>query len=166
MSNSLQPHGLYSSWNSPGQNTGVRSSSLFQGSSKPGTKPRSPALQVDSLPAEPPGKPNQSAATQQKLKKVKSIRCRRSYQPFFSMNLCYQMTLNERCEQPLSPHGMLTVSPFLVMRIPEVNHISQYKMVPKCLVFERENHQYFCIFSILIFHTNLSSCLKGNSNQQ
>ena len=31
MSNSLWPHGLYSSWNSPGQNTGVGSLSLFQG---------------------------------------------------------------------------------------------------------------------------------------
>ena len=28
---SLRPHGLYSSWNSPGQNTGVGSCSLFQG---------------------------------------------------------------------------------------------------------------------------------------
>ena len=37
----LQPHGLYSSWNSPGQNTGVGSLSLLQGifptqGSKPG----------------------------------------------------------------------------------------------------------------------------------
>ena len=31
MSNSLQPHGLYSSWNSPGQNTGMGSLSLLQG---------------------------------------------------------------------------------------------------------------------------------------
>ena len=31
MSNSLQPHGLYSSWNSPGQNTGVGSCSFLQG---------------------------------------------------------------------------------------------------------------------------------------
>ena len=31
VSNSLQPHGLYSPWNSPGQNTGVGSLSLFQG---------------------------------------------------------------------------------------------------------------------------------------
>ena len=30
MSNSLQPHGLYSPWNSPGQNTGVVSLSLLQ----------------------------------------------------------------------------------------------------------------------------------------
>ena len=30
MSNSLQPHGLYSVWNSPGQNTGVGSCSLLQ----------------------------------------------------------------------------------------------------------------------------------------
>ena len=32
MSNSLRPHGLYSPWNSPGQNTGVGSLSLLQGS--------------------------------------------------------------------------------------------------------------------------------------
>ena len=31
MSNSFQPHGLYSPWNSPGQNTGVGSLSLLQG---------------------------------------------------------------------------------------------------------------------------------------
>ena len=31
VSNSLQPHGLYSSWNSPGQNTGMGSRSLLQG---------------------------------------------------------------------------------------------------------------------------------------
>ena len=30
MSNSLQPHGLYGPWNSPGQNTGVGSCSLLQ----------------------------------------------------------------------------------------------------------------------------------------
>ena len=31
MSDSLQPHGLYRPWNSPGQNTGVGSLSLIQG---------------------------------------------------------------------------------------------------------------------------------------
>ena len=31
VSNSLWPHGLYSPWNSPGQNTGVGCLSLFQG---------------------------------------------------------------------------------------------------------------------------------------
>jgi len=31
VSDSLRPHGLYSSWNSPGQNTGVGSRSLLQG---------------------------------------------------------------------------------------------------------------------------------------
>ena len=31
VSDSLQPHGLYSPWNSPGQNTGVGSHSLLQG---------------------------------------------------------------------------------------------------------------------------------------
>ena len=46
-------HGLYSPGNSPGQNTGVGSLSL----PNPGIKPRSPALQADSLAAEPQGKP-------------------------------------------------------------------------------------------------------------
>ena len=50
MSDSSQPHGLYSLWNSPGQNVGMSSLSLLQG-----IKPRSPTLQVDSLPTEPQG---------------------------------------------------------------------------------------------------------------
>ena len=79
MSDSLQPHGLYSPWNSPGQSTGVGNLSLLQGifptqglnpglphyrqilyqpSHKgPGIEPGSPALQVDSLPTELSGKP-------------------------------------------------------------------------------------------------------------
>ena len=35
MSNSLRPHGLYSPWDSPGQNTGVGSLSFSRGSSQP-----------------------------------------------------------------------------------------------------------------------------------
>ena len=31
MSDSLRPHGLYSPWNSPGQNTGISSLSILQG---------------------------------------------------------------------------------------------------------------------------------------
>ena len=58
VSNSLQHQGLYGPWNSPGQNTGVGSLSLLQGNlPNPGIKPRSPALQADSLPAEPQGEP-------------------------------------------------------------------------------------------------------------
>ena len=54
MSHSLRPHGLYSPWNSPVQNTGVGSLSLLQwGLPNPGIEPRSPAMQADSLPAEP-----------------------------------------------------------------------------------------------------------------
>ena len=48
----LQPHRLYSPWNSPGQ--------PFPSSGdlpNPGIEPRSPSLLVDSLPTEPPGKP-------------------------------------------------------------------------------------------------------------
>ena len=56
---SLQPYGLFSQWNSPGQNTGVGSLSLLQGiiPTQGSNELRSPALQVGFLPAEPQGKP-------------------------------------------------------------------------------------------------------------
>ena len=58
MSDSLRCRGLYSPWNSPGQNTGVGSFSLSPGDlPNPRIEPRSPALQVDSLPAEQQRKP-------------------------------------------------------------------------------------------------------------
>ena len=54
MHDSLQPYGLYSPWCSPGQNTGVGSLFLLQGNlPNSEIKPRSSALQVDSLPAKP-----------------------------------------------------------------------------------------------------------------
>ena len=56
-SNSLLPYGLYSPWNSPGQNTGEGSCSSPGDLPNPGIEPRSPALQADSLPAEPQEKP-------------------------------------------------------------------------------------------------------------
>ena len=46
MSDSLRPHGLYTAWNSPGQNTGVDSLSLPPGDLHPGIEPRSPTLQL------------------------------------------------------------------------------------------------------------------------
>ena len=51
----LQPHGLHRPWNSPGQNTGVGICSLLQGIFPP--QGLNLELQVDSLPAEPQGKP-------------------------------------------------------------------------------------------------------------
>ena len=45
-------------WNSPGKNTGAGSHSLLQGIFPiQGSNPGPPALQEDSLPSEPPGKP-------------------------------------------------------------------------------------------------------------
>ena len=53
----LWPYKLLCPWNSPGKNTGVGCHSLLQGDlPNPGIKPRSPALQADSLPSEPIGK--------------------------------------------------------------------------------------------------------------
>ena len=43
---------------SPGKNIGVAYLAFLQGIFPSGIKPRSPALQVNSLPSEPPGKPN------------------------------------------------------------------------------------------------------------
>ena len=58
MFDSLRPHGLNSPWSSPGQTTEVGSLSLLQGIfPTQGLEPRSSTLQVDSLPAEPQGKP-------------------------------------------------------------------------------------------------------------
>ena len=58
VSNSLHPHGLYSPWNSSGQDTRVGSLSLLQGNlPNPGVEPRSPTLWADSLPGESQKKP-------------------------------------------------------------------------------------------------------------
>ena len=57
VSDSLGPHVLYSPRNFLGQNTGVGSPSSPGDLPNPGIESRSPALQEDSLPAEPQGKP-------------------------------------------------------------------------------------------------------------
>ena len=63
ISNSLQPCGLQSArllcpQDFPGKNTGVGCHALLQGNlPNPEIELRSPALQSDSLPSEPPGKP-------------------------------------------------------------------------------------------------------------
>ena len=62
VSNTSRPHGLKPSrllgpWNFPDKNTGVGSLWLLWGNlPNPVIEPRSPTLQVDSLPAEPQGK--------------------------------------------------------------------------------------------------------------
>ena len=47
VSDSLRPHGLYSPWDSPSQNTGVVAVPFSRDLSNPGIKPRSPVLQAD-----------------------------------------------------------------------------------------------------------------------
>ena len=53
----LQPARLLCPWDSPGKNTGVAAISFSRESSDPGIELVSPALQANSLPSEPPGKP-------------------------------------------------------------------------------------------------------------
>ena len=57
VSDSLRPHGLYSPWKSPGQNAGWVDFPSPGDLPNPGTEPRSPTRQADSLSAEPPGRP-------------------------------------------------------------------------------------------------------------
>ena len=53
-----QAPGFLCPWDSPGKNIGEGSHSIPQGISlTQGLNPYPPALQVDSLPSEPPGKP-------------------------------------------------------------------------------------------------------------
>ena len=63
VSDSLRPQGLYSPWNSLGQNTGVGSLSLFQGIFPPqGSNPGLLHCRQILLPAEPQGKPKNAGA--------------------------------------------------------------------------------------------------------
>ena len=60
----VQPHGLgptrlFCPWNSSGKNTEWEAFPSSEDLPNPGTGPEFPALQADSLPAEPPGKPHQ-----------------------------------------------------------------------------------------------------------
>ena len=51
-------------WNSPGKNTGAGSHSLLQGNlPRPEIEFESPALQMDSLPSEPPGEAQRGGDT-------------------------------------------------------------------------------------------------------
>ena len=57
MSTSLQNHGLYSPWNSPGQNTGMVAIPFSKGFSQPRDQTQISHIIGGSLPAEPQGKP-------------------------------------------------------------------------------------------------------------
>ena len=68
----ISVHGI----NPPGQNTGVGSLYLFSGGNlpNPGIEHRSPALQVDSLPAEAPGKPENTGVGSRSLLQVMELK--------------------------------------------------------------------------------------------
>ena len=81
VSDSLRSHGLHSPWNSPGQNTGLGypvSPSPWD-IPNPGIESRSPTLQTDSLPAEPPGKPKNTGVGSLSL--FTFMHWRRKWQP-------------------------------------------------------------------------------------
>ena len=57
VSDSFRTHGLCSSWNSPGQNTGVGNHSLLQSIVPPRDQTQVSHIAGGFLPAEPSGKP-------------------------------------------------------------------------------------------------------------
>ena len=87
LSDSLWSHRLYSPCNSPGQNTGVGSLSLLQGIFPTGIKPRSPTWQVDSLPAEPQGKPENPGVGSLSLPQQMFLTQESILEPYFPSHL-------------------------------------------------------------------------------
>ena len=85
MTDSLQPDESYSPWTSLGQNTEVALSLLQGNLPNPEIKPRSSALQMDSLPAEPQGSPFILVVLENEVMigKKKIVMCTHSDLPFF-----------------------------------------------------------------------------------
>ena len=78
----FSPPGSSVHGDSPGKNTGVGCHFLLQGNlPNPGIKPRSPALQADSFPSEPPGKPTLVDGEQKKVGLVTIVGCFGSQHP-------------------------------------------------------------------------------------
>ena len=50
----------------------------------PGTEPRSPALQVDSLPSEPPGKPQESVHCRDQARRTRQLKLKKPNSPWLS----------------------------------------------------------------------------------
>ena len=105
----LRAHGLYSPWNSPGQNTGVGSLCLLQGSSQLRDQTQVSHI-AGSSPAEPLGKPKNTGMSSlsllqgifptQELNNRGLLHCRR---------ILYQ----------LSYQDFLTTRPFFLVRSPK-----------------------------------------------
>ena len=93
MSNSLRLHGLYSLWNSPGQNTRAGSLSLLQGTfPPPGVKPSSLTLQADSLPAEPQRKPKNTGVGSLSLLQVIILTQESNWDLLHCRQILYQLS--------------------------------------------------------------------------
>ena len=115
VSNSVTP------WNSPGKNTGVGCHALLQGIFPTQGSPRSPVLQVDSLPSEPPGKPkNTRVGSQSFLQGIfltqesnwDLLHCRRilyqpSYQSSPSKAFFSKLIINRLWSQTCLPFKMI-----------------------------------------------------------
>ena len=119
MSDSLRPHGLYSQWNSPGQNIRVgipplEGDPFSRGSSHPGIEPRSPALQANSLLAELQRKPLNFINTLQINRRLMSydinqkIRSSFTITPFLS--LFFELKLLQITTRNLQPKRIKKVS--------------------------------------------------------
>ena len=97
----LQPQGLYTPWNSPGQNTGVGSLSFLQGIfPTQGLNPGLPQCRRNSLPAEPQRKPKNTEVGSLSLLQ----------QIFLSQDLNWGLLHCRRILYQLSYQGSSTIS--------------------------------------------------------
>ena len=84
---------FWNSWNSPGRNTGVGSLSLLQGNLPyPGIGPRSLALQVDSLPVNPPGQPKNTGVGNLSLLQGTFLTQKSNWSPLNCRWILYQLS--------------------------------------------------------------------------
>ena len=110
---SLRPHGLYSPWNSLGQNTGMGSLSPASADlPNPGIKPRSPALQADSLPAEPQEKPKNTGVGSLSLLQQIFLTRESNWALLHCRRILYQLRTFPNCTLHLHGESLSTRHPW------------------------------------------------------
>ena len=145
----LQPHGLYSPWNSPGQNTGMGSLSLLQEIfPTQGLNPGLTTLQVDSLPAVPQEKPKNTGVgslsllqwisltqeSNQGLLHCRQILYQLSIREALGLS-CYQLKMDDfSCKMFYGSLGVIT----------KAKTYSRFTHMKKngIIVYQLENHQF------------------------
>ena len=144
MSDSLWPHGLYSPWNSPGQNTGVGSLSLLQGIFP--TQGSNPSLLhcrwilYQRSYQESPG-------PQRSLRELEVLA---AYTVRGTPPLTQASSVGGPSPEPHCRPGSLALSALV--------HLVLYCLFPSCLLGVSSDSSSFCIFQLLSFFVISFGC--------